>query len=297
VRQTHRMRLTCPSRVGALLASLLLLACLACSGSIGRVAQDGGPPPPADGPPASDAVADGLDLEDAAPVGDAGASDAGGAPDGTGADGTIPTGTLTVMPLGDSITLGVNGGYRNHLWDLLTGAGRTLDYVGSQYDQYAKAPDKDHEGPPGWTIGNIADAVDAWLATYAPGYVLLMIGTNDVAWWCAMTASEVADQHAALVDRVLGNRPEAWVVVASIPPESSSVIQPNDVDRAQLAVDFNVEIRARVQTRIDAGARVRFADVNAVLTVSDLYDGIHPTEDAHATIAQVWFDALQPILP
>ena len=40
---------------------------------------------------------------------------------------------------------------------------------------------------------------------------------------------------------------------------------------------------------------MRFADVAAVLTVGDLYDGIHPTEDAHAKIAQVWFDALKTI--
>jgi lysophospholipase L1-like esterase len=282
------------TRIGALLASLLL-AGLACSGSIGRVAQDGGPPP-ADGAAGSDGATDALDLEDASPPGDAEPGDAG-APDALGSDGTVPTGTVTIMPLGDSITLGVNGGYRNRLWDLLTGQGRTLDYVGSQVDQYAKAPDKDHEGHPGWTIGNIAAAIDAWLATYAPGYVLLMIGTNDVAWWCAKTAAEVADEHAALVDQILGDLPDVWLVVASIPPESSSIIDPNRVDRAQLAADLNVEIEARVQTRSGAGARVRFADVAAVLTVGDLYDGIHPTEDAHAKIGQVWFDALQPILP
>ena len=276
-------------RIAPLVAGLLLFG-LACSGSIGRVAQDGGPP--ADDAPAADA----LEPGDASSGGDAEPGDSG-APDATATDASIPTGTLVIMPLGDSITLGVNGGYRNRLWDLLTGQGRIVDYVGSQYDQYAKAPDKDHEGHPGWTIGDIAGAIDAWLATYAPGYVLLMIGTNDVAWWCAKTAAEVADDHAALVDKILGDLPEVWLVVASIPPESSSIIDPNGVDRAQLAADLNVEIRARVETRVGAGARVRFADVAAVLTVGDLYDGIHPTEDAHANIGQVWFDALQPILP
>ena len=64
------------------------------------------------------------------------------------------------MPLGDSITLGVNGGYRNGLWDRLAAAGKTIDYVGSQFDQYAKTPDKDHEGHPGFTIGNIAASTD-----------------------------------------------------------------------------------------------------------------------------------------
>ena len=217
--------------------------------------------------------------------------------------GTPPTsppnggGTLRIMPLGDSITLGVNGGYRNGLWDRLVAAGRTVDFVGSQHDQYTIIPDKDHEGHPGFTIGDIASNADAWLASAKPDYVLLMIGTNDVAWWCAQTAAQVADTDAALIDKIFADLPNAWVIVASIPPEASSIIQPNNVDRATLATQYNAEIKTRVQTRIAAGKKLRFADVNSVLGVSDLYDGIHPTQAAHDKVAQVWFDALTPILP
>lgn len=214
-----------------------------------------------------------------------------------GAPAAPSTGTLRVMPLGDSITLGVNGGYRNGLWTRLLAAGKKVDYVGSAVDQYAKAPDKDHEGHPGFTIGNIAASADGWLQSAAPDFVLLMIGTNDVAWWCAQTAAQVADQHALLIDQILARVPAAWVVVASIPPMSSGVIQPNNVDRAQLAAAYDAEILKRVQARIAAGRRVRFADVASVLAVSDLYDGIHPTEAAADKMAQVWFDALSPILP
>lgn len=56
--------------------------------------------------------------------------------------------------------------------------------------------------------------------------------------------------------------PGAWVVVASIPPMSSSIIQPNNVDRAQLGRDYDIEIQKRVQARIAAGKKVRFADVS-----------------------------------
>jgi lysophospholipase L1-like esterase len=201
------------------------------------------------------------------------------------------------MPLGDSITLGVNGGYRNGLWTRLTAAGRTIDYVGSQSDPYTVVADRDHEGHPGFTIGNIAASTDGWMQAYQPDYVLLMIGTNDVAWWCAESAGQVADLNAALIDQILADLPGAWVVVASIPPETSSIIQPNDVDRAQLAGDYNTALQQRVQARVLAGKKVRFADVSAVLTVSDLYDGIHPTQAAADKVAQVWFDALAPILP
>ena len=206
-------------------------------------------------------------------------------------------GTIRIMPLGDSITVGVNGGYRDGLWTRLVGAGRTIDFVGSQYDQYTVAPDKDNEGHPGFTIGNIAASVDGWLASYTPDYVLLMIGTNDVAWWCAQTGAQVADTNALLIDQILADLPGSWVVVASIPPLSSSIIQPNNVDRAQLGQDYNAALQQRVATRVAAGKRVRFADVYSVLSVSDLYDGVHPTQAAADKVAQVWFDALTPILP
>lgn len=201
------------------------------------------------------------------------------------------------MPLGDSITLGVNGGYRDGLYDRLTTAGKTFDFVGSQSDQYTLVPDHDHEGHPGFTIGNISASVDGWISAYQPTHVLLMIGTNDVAWWCAQSASEVADANGALIDQILADDPGAWVIVGSIPPLTSQIIQPNNVDRAQLAADYDVELQKRVQSRIDAGKRVKWADVHSVLSTSDLYDGVHPTQAASDKVAQVWYDALTSTLP
>jgi endoglucanase len=224
----------------------------------------------------------------------------GGVANVCGAGPALPSASsapIRILPLGDSITLGVNGGYRNGLWTRLLAAGKSIDYVGSQFDQYTKAPDKDHEGHPGFTIGNISASTDGWMASYAPDYVLLMIGTNDVAWWSAQTGSQIADQNALLIDQILADRPSAWVVVASIPPLSSSIIQPNNIDRAQLGQDYNAALQQRVQTRITAGKHVRWADVYSVLTVADLYDGVHPTEAAADKVAQVWYNALAPILP
>jgi lysophospholipase L1-like esterase len=232
------------------------------------------------GPVTDGGTADAVAEEDAA----AGAVDA--------APPDVASFNLRIMPLGDSITLGVNGGYRDGLYTRLTGAGYTVDYVGSQSDQYTGVADHDHEGHPGFTIGGIADEIDGWLTTYQPTHVLLMIGTNDVAWWCAMTAAEVADTHAALVDTLLASG--ATVLVASIPPLTSGNIEPNDVDRATLGAAYSAELRSRIAARVAAGQDIAFVDVEAVLTTADLYDGVHPTEEAHDKIAQVWFDALVP---
>lgn len=200
------------------------------------------------------------------------------------------------MPLGDSITLGVNGGYRNTLYTSLASAGCGVNYVGSQFDQYAVVGDKDHEGHPGFTISNIATAVDGWMAGYTPDYILLMIGTNDIAWWTAETAAQIADRHAALVDQILAKRPNAWVIVASIPPITAGLIAPNNVDRAQLGRDLNAGIQTRMAQRTAAGKRVKFADVYSTLTLADLYDGVHPTQAAHAKVATAFFSALNPVV-
>jgi len=201
-----------------------------------------------------------------------------------------------IMPLGDSITLGVNGGYRNNLYTGLQQNNCGVGYVGTQIDVNTRVADKYHEGHPGWTIGDIAGSVNTWLASTQPGIVLLMIGTNDTAWWSAENAEQIGARHNALIDQVRTARPNAWIFVASIAPQASAIIQPNNIDRAVLTQQLNVVIARNVAARVAAGQRVRFVDVNSVLTTADLYDGIHPTEAAHAKVAQVFLDAIRAAL-
>lgn len=198
-----------------------------------------------------------------------------------------------IMPLGDSITIGVNGGYRN---DLYTGLRRTncgVSYVGTQTDPNTRVADKKHEGHAGLTIGDIANSVDAWMASARPNIILLMAGTNDTAWWSAQNADEIGARHSALIDRIRAARPDAWIFVASVPPQAPAIIQPNNVDRAVLTQQLDTVIRRNVEARAAAGQHVRFVDVNSVLKTADLYDGIHPTEAAHARVAQQFLESIR----
>jgi len=120
-----------------------------------------------------------------------------------------------------------------------------------------------------------------------------MAGTNDLAWWTVEQPAEVADRLAGLVDHLLSWQPTVVVLVATIPPLSPEPVPPDDRDRAELARQYDDEIRARF-----AGCgRAAVADVEAILTVADLYDGVHPDAAAHDRIADVWYDALRPRLP
>lgn len=209
--------------------------------------------------------------------------------------GNSTGGVFKIMPLGDSITEAF--GYRIPLWDKLTEEGYDIDYVGSRSDSHPDLPDPDHEGHGGWYIGHLSNNINGWLAIYQPDIVLLMIGTNDVAWWCSRNGAQVADDHAALVDQILEKAPDAWVLVASIPPQSSEIIGPNNVDRAQLTKDFNAGMKQRIQARIDNGKQVIFVDVHSLLTVNDLSDGIHPNDGGYEIIAQAWYETLLSVLP
>jgi len=212
------------------------------------------------------------------------------------ATGTQLQSCANIMPLGDSITLGVNGGYRNNLYTGLLQNNCGVSYVGTQSDQYTQVADKDHEGHPGFTIGDMAGSVTGWLSSTSPDIILLMAGTNDIAWWTAETAAQIGARHNALIDQLRAARPNAWIFVASIPPEASAIILPNNIDRATLVQQFNTVIRSNVDARVAAGQHVRFVDVNSVLTTADLYDGIHPTEVAHAKVAQKFLDEVRAVL-
>ncbi len=197
---------------------------------------------------------------------------------------------LRLMPLGDSITA------EDHAWrcELKRRLGN-ITLVGSQTSQYDECPY--HEGHPGFTSANINSAVQGYLNASAPDVVVVMVGTNDIAWWTAESGTQVADRIDGMTTRILSTRPGVRVVVCTIPPQSSSIIAPNNVDRATLTNQLNARLRTLTNARAAAGQRVRLAEVNGALQLSDLRDGIHPTPTAGINkIAPVIAGAVQQVL-
>jgi lysophospholipase L1-like esterase len=222
----------------------------------------------------------------------------GEAPDVAGASGAPAVisddGVLRIWPLGDSITLGAQGGYRNDLFLSLAGDGLNVDMIGTVWDTSTEIDDKDNEGHPGFTIGNARENVDGWLGSLStPNVVLIMLGTNDEAWWTTKQPSETKDALMELVDHLLVRLPESVLVVATIPPQSSAIIEPIEMDRAEMTKQFNALSKDALAAHSAYGSRVFSADVNAVLTLDDLYDGIHPTREAHTKVAAVFYDVLK----
>jgi lysophospholipase L1-like esterase len=165
-----------------------------------------------------------------------------------------------------------------------------VDYVGPRVDQYANGPDKDHAGTPGFNSGDILSNVAGYLATYNPNVVLLMIGTNDLAWWTAdpNVAASTAANVGRILDRIEATRPGTRVILATTPPISNATVPIINANRATLITAYNAALRTLASQR-----GVTLVDVEAALSLSDLYDGVHPTEAAHdQLIAPLWAAAL-----
>ena len=76
---------------------------------------------------------------------------------GFGTAAAESNGGVRIMPLGDSITDGVQtpGGYRIGLWQRFVANGYREDFVGSLSNGPAALGDHDHEGHSGWRIDQI----------------------------------------------------------------------------------------------------------------------------------------------
>ena len=252
-----------------------------------------------------------------------GGSGTGGAKD-AGADLASDTGSTTfdpcpsngdpckVLPLGDSITWGINfgGGYRIKLFTHTTTDSKNITFVG--YDT-ANPPDATalsklgsssskwvgkHEGHSGWTIQQDDDLVTGKstasndgvsytgkkvVADFGPHIVLVHLGTNDLNLG---QASGAPDRLGKLIDDIVTNAPNALVVVAKIIPLPA---------QASAVTTFNNAIPGVVKQRADAGKHVIVVDQFSALTSSDM-DQVHPFESGYEKMAVVWYNAIKSYL-
>jgi lysophospholipase L1-like esterase len=206
-------------------------------------------------------------------------------------------GVLTIWPVGDSITEGVEGGYRNGLYRAYTERGIKVDYVGTLRDSSTRVPDQDHEGHPGFTIANARESLHEWLPkAESADIVLVLLGTNDFAWWTNRGPESHLEELFGLIDELSEKLPKAKLFIATIPPQSSALIETLKLDRQMLARKYNALLRKSLPHRDGYGRRLFLVDIERVLEVSDLYDGIHPTGSAHQKIARTFQKAIDEAL-
>jgi len=190
------------------------------------------------------------------------------------------TKTIKIMPVGDSCTEGMGGGemgsYRTELYRLLTQAGLSIDFVGSQRSGPSSLPDKDHEGHSGWTIPQIASNINNWLNTHNPDVVFLWIGGNDLLLSGNVNATGLSN----LIDQIFTVKPNVTLFVADYYPWPEAVKQ------------YNAVIPGIVQQKANAGKKVYFVKLSEIQfdrNTDISWDGLHLSEIGYKKIANIWY--------
>lgn len=164
----------------------------------------------------------------------------------------------TIMPMGDSITYGAGGtnaGYRGPLYNLLTAAGASFQFVGDSTANPGRLPPNQtqHAGHSSYTtydITNNLDRVDYtrydafggedrdphggyWLTgghgtnrnAITPNFILLMVGTNDLYY---NQDANAQTNLRVLLTQLTTLEPNANVLIADMPPSSYGTTRVNN---------------------------------------------------------------------
>lgn len=197
---------------------------------------------------------------------------------------TEPISVTKIMPLGDSITLGVQSsylnGYRRPLALLLEKY--KVDFVGSVH--WAGNPDfdGDNEGHGGWEAGQIRDNVYNWLVANPADIVLLHIGTNNIVH--NQKAEDIIIEIAQIIDEIYRYNSDVVIILAQIINwADAGRIQYQETSKLNSLIN-NLSNKAYV---VNMESALNYPD--------DFSDMLHPNDSGYKKMAEVWFSAMNVI--
>lgn len=232
--------------------------------------------------------------------------------DGGTATGVVSLiyGATRIMPLGDSITFGVEGytsatgdlpvvnyavGYRKYLRDKLVAAGYMVDFVGPKRAGWsAGLSDGEHAGFPGWRATELAYGrssssasgnVDSWLNAHAVDAVLIHAGTND-----RTSNSGVLTPLLNKIQQWQSSHHDVEMFIASI------VDQRRDGGDARTHLDgFNAGVKALVPsysnaTYVDQYSALDWQTDLSSYSVDSV--GLHPNKSGYQKMANRWYESI-----
>ncbi len=207
-----------------------------------------------------------------------------------------------IMPVGDSITQGSSSGisdeslqigYRKTLYDLLMNNSYNVDFVGrkTQGQGYAGF-DGSHEGYPGKPVGyfvnNIDDALNA--ASTPADILLIHLGTNSTP----ANTNDIENVLDEIDDWETLNSHPVMVILALIidkTPNDSAIANYNNLVETMVAGRPGDNI---ILVDMETGAGIIY---DIIANGGDMYNTKHPAPSGYDKMAQLWYSALQTILP
>jgi chitodextrinase len=199
--------------------------------------------------------------------------------------------TARILPLGDSITEGIQtNSYRPFLYQSLEQHGLRVDFQGSRFGANKGVPnvglnfDLDHEAPSGIRIDQVFTSLPTALSNSEANQVLLHLGTNDLL--AGDSAANAVTEMRQLIDLLRADRPSVAIFLAQIFPHESAATN-------ALINEFNVGLASLAEELNRPASPVILVDMNSGFShPSDFIDAIHPNDAANAIIADRWETAL-----
>lgn len=228
----------------------------------------------------------------------------------------VITGTAKIMPLGDSITSGVNSQYpatyRYNLQDKLRASQCRYDFVGSQIGlAFREAPagyDQEHEGHGGLSSdGNFytnkvfqrSIDIPGKISQYQPDIVLLHLGTNDTA--DSIPVTTITSRLSATLDDIRAQKNNIIILIAKIIPAAltheNGGYPPLPSDHNARTEQLNTQIAQLVEQKSTATAPIVVVDMYTSYNAdANNFDSLHPNETGSAEMADRWWPILKQIL-
>jgi lysophospholipase L1-like esterase len=227
-----------------------------------------------------------------------------------------------IMPIGDSITWGLNipateqqGGYRCPLYSALAankpadsfnfeGVSQTIPLLPGVLPQTGCSA-TGWDGYGGFTIGEILNQVvqDGSIVNFKPNFITFMGGTDNIYWGTPQTT---AAELTNFLNYAFANAaPGVTIVVSTIPPFYPGAAQDNNPAQWQAwnaqVVGVNSQIASTVQIFQAAGYKVILNDFYSQV-VNDPADnmgpdGVHPSVSGYSILANSLYSTLAPLIP
>jgi acyl-CoA thioesterase I len=217
---------------------------------------------------------------------------------------SLSNASLTIMPLGDSITegtAGAVGSYRTDLVPALLKLRSDVVFVGTKEQGPPELTQKHHEGHSGWRIDELVNGrvwkqsfeqgISLWLPPLQPRVILLMIGTNDFTQ--DFDLGNAVQRYRKLLEEIWRLSPESYIFV-------SSVIPTNNRDLNEKIRAFNINLKGLADDLLRQNRPLAWVDMYGEAemdwTLGDFIDGVHPTVQGYSKMAKVWLRHLVPFL-
>lgn len=224
--------------------------------------------------------------------------------------GNVFAQSATIMPMGDSITVGVRGqcGYRRVLTqNILNDPSCNATFVGPLITSSGDASrencsrfDTNHAGVSGRRADEFTDGrISNWSNAYNPEYYLVHIGSNDI--FQGESIDEIMNDIDLVRSRIAARSPNAVMLLANVipwdpqsPDASFGSFDHPDIDELAMSAELSSAINFYVDG-LDSSS-VRLVDVrsgfnNTIMTI----DGVHPNDLGEAHVALRFQQALEDV--